>query len=273
MQIELNPTPTTSGYITAKDSSLTATSVTHALANYQIIRRNGAVVPFEPNKIAVALMKAFLAVHGTQGAASASVREVVDSLTQAVVRALMRSRPGGGTFHIEDVQDQVELGLMRGSNHEVARAYVLYRERRTQERAQVKEEKAAVSAHPTLHVLDGGQRVPLDLNDADRDAEARCEAPSGNSGFRHTTTHLFRQPRETCACGERRTKRLNGAATRDTKRAKQHLTISTFANECGGDRIEPLNQKEERRRGAKFSPLAKVLAHRATSITGWPQSA
>ncbi|MDY0106163.1 MAG: ATP cone domain-containing protein, partial [Giesbergeria sp.] len=105
------------------------------LSRYQIIRRNGAVVPFEPPKIAVAMMKAFLAVHGTQGAASASVREVVDQLTQTVVRALVRSRPGGGTFHIEDVQDQVELGLMRGSHHEVARAYVLYRERRAQERA------------------------------------------------------------------------------------------------------------------------------------------
>ena len=98
-----------------------------AYAGYQIIRRNGSVVSFEPNKIAVALMKAFLAVHGTQGAASASVRETVDALTESVVRALLRSRPGGGTFHIEDVQDQVELGLMRGSHHEVARAYVLYR--------------------------------------------------------------------------------------------------------------------------------------------------
>ena len=105
------------------------------LSHYQILRRNGAVVPFVPQKIAVAMMKAFLAVHGTQGAASASVREVVDQLTQAVVRALMRSRPGGGTFHIEDVQDQVELCLMRGEHHEVARAYVLYRERRTQERS------------------------------------------------------------------------------------------------------------------------------------------
>jgi ribonucleoside-diphosphate reductase alpha chain len=93
-----------------------------ALANYQIIRRNGSVVAFEPHKIAVAMMKAFLAVHGTQGAASASVRETVDTLTQAVVRALMRSRPSGGTFHIEDVQDQVELGLMRGGHHEIARA-------------------------------------------------------------------------------------------------------------------------------------------------------
>ena len=73
-----------------------------AYQGYQILRRNGAVVGFEPNKIAVALMKAFLAVHGTQGAASASVRETVDSLTETVVRALLRSRPGGGTFHIED---------------------------------------------------------------------------------------------------------------------------------------------------------------------------
>ena len=105
-----------------------------AYSQYQIIRRNGAVVPFTPNKVAVAMMKAFLAVHGTQGAASASVRETVDELTQGVVRALVRSRPGGGTFHIEDIQDQVELGLMRGSHHEVARAYVLYRERRSQER-------------------------------------------------------------------------------------------------------------------------------------------
>ena len=64
-----------------------------ALAQYQIMRRNGAVVAFEPTKIAVAMMKAFLAVHGTQGAASASVREVVEELTQGVVRALMRSRP------------------------------------------------------------------------------------------------------------------------------------------------------------------------------------
>jgi ribonucleoside-diphosphate reductase alpha chain len=132
-----------------------------AYAGYQIIRRNGAVVMFEPNKIAVALMKAFLAVHGTQGAASASVRETVDSLTETVVRALLRSRPGGGTFHIEDVQDQVELGLMRGGHHEVARAYVLYRERRAQERA--KQVQQAAPREPVLHVTDNGQRVPLDM--------------------------------------------------------------------------------------------------------------
>ena len=143
-----------------------------SLSHYQIIRRNGAVVPFEPAKIAVAMMKAFLAVHGTQGAASASVRETVDAVTQNVVRALMRSRPGGGTFHIEDVQDQVELGLMRGSHHEVARAYVLYRERRAQERATQKEQQAP--AVPTLHVTDRGERVALDLNRLTGLIQAAC---------------------------------------------------------------------------------------------------
>jgi ribonucleoside-diphosphate reductase alpha chain len=138
-----------------------ASATVSAYQGYQIIRRNGSVVSFEPNKIAVALMKAFLAVHGTQGAASASVRETVDALTEQVVRALLRSRPGGGTFHIEDVQDQVELGLMRGSHHEVARAYVLYRERRSQERA--RQGQPERSQEPTLHVIDGGQRVPLDM--------------------------------------------------------------------------------------------------------------
>ena len=141
--------------------SVAPTAGVEALAHYQIIRRNGAVVGFEPSKIAVAMMKAFLAVHGTPGAASASVRETVDALTHTVVRALMRSRPSGGTFHIEDVQDQVELCLMRSGHHEVARAYVLYRERRAQERARQKEETR--QAAPVLHVLEKGERVPLDL--------------------------------------------------------------------------------------------------------------
>jgi len=144
-----------------------------AIGNYQIIRRNGAVVPFEPNKIAVAMMKAFLAVHGTQGAASSSVRETVDVLTQAIIKALMRSRPGGGTFHIEDIQDQVELGLMRGGHHEIARAYVLYREKRTQERIEKKE--ANKSPSPLLFAIDNGQRVPLDINYLNDLISAACE--------------------------------------------------------------------------------------------------
>ncbi|MBP6775703.1 MAG: ribonucleoside-diphosphate reductase subunit alpha [Piscinibacter sp.] len=153
----------------ARDMASGAASI---YQGYQIIRRNGAVVAFEPNKIAVALMKAFLAVHGTQGAASASVRETVDDLTQVVVRALMRSRPGGGTFHIEDVQDHVELGLMRGSHHEVARAYVLYRERRAQERA--RQARPAQSAPAVPMVTDGGRLVPLDAARLSALIESAC---------------------------------------------------------------------------------------------------
>ena len=165
-------TATPSPLLMPHSTATAETGLVDTLAHYQIIRRNGAVVPFEPNKIAVAMMKAFLAVHGTQGAASASVRETVDGLTQQAIRALMRSRPGGGTFHIEDVQDQVELGLMRGGHHEVARAYVLYRERRTQERA--KQVAEATPATPTIHVLEGGQRVALDLRQLQSRIETAC---------------------------------------------------------------------------------------------------
>ena len=152
----------TVGVLSQQSTDTVLNSGNPSLDHYQIIRRNGAVVPFEPSKIAIAMMKAFLAVHGTQGAASASVREMVDGLTQIVVRALTRSRPGGGTFHIEDVQDQVELSLMRGSHHEAARAYVLYREKRTQERAQKVIQEAPKT--PQLHAMDNGVRIVLDLD-------------------------------------------------------------------------------------------------------------
>ncbi len=175
MQTALN-TPATPRAVpsTPQKNDVAGSHAGNALAHYQIIRRNGAVVPFEPNKIAIAMMKAFLAVHGTQGAASASVRETVDILTQGVVRAMVRSRPGGGTFHIEDVQDQVELGLMRGGHHEIARAYVLYRERRSQERSKSGEQDAQIAVS-TLHVLDRGERVALDLNELKGLIESACE--------------------------------------------------------------------------------------------------
>jgi ribonucleoside-diphosphate reductase alpha chain len=160
MQTALNTPSERQSTSALGDDSLRTTA--NGVNQYQIIRRNGAVVPFEPAKIAVAMMKAFLAVTGTQGAASASVRETVDKLTQGVVRALIRSRPGGGTFHIEDVQDQVELGLMRGGNHEVARAYVLYREKHAQERAQQVTQSTPKAAQ--LHAIDNGQRIVLDLD-------------------------------------------------------------------------------------------------------------
>ncbi|MBV6305398.1 ribonucleoside-diphosphate reductase subunit alpha [Candidimonas humi] len=130
--------------------------------NFHIIRRNGAVVGFEPGKIAIAMTKAFLAVNGGQGAASARVRELVEKLTAQVVGALVRNRPSGGTFHIEEIQDQVELSLMRSGEHDVARAYVLYREKRSQERARSGQAQAPAQ-QSTLNVTDNGTTRPLDL--------------------------------------------------------------------------------------------------------------
>ena len=141
-------------------------------SEYKLIRRNGAVVGFEPAKITVAVTKAFLAVNGSQAAASARIRELVASLTEAVVGALMRRQPQGGTFHIEDVQDQVELALMRSGEHDVARAYVLYREERAKLRAQ---EKAARTNHARVHVVENGQRRPLDRDALQRLVVAACE--------------------------------------------------------------------------------------------------
>jgi ribonucleoside-diphosphate reductase alpha chain len=141
-------------------------------ADYKVIRRNGAVVAFEPSKIAVAMTKAFLAVRGGQGAASAAIREQVEKLTVSVVAALMRRQPAGGTFHIEDVQDQVELSLMRDGAHDVARAYVLYRERRAQERAARARDREAEA--PQLTMIEDGNRVPLDMARVHALIESAC---------------------------------------------------------------------------------------------------
>jgi ribonucleoside-diphosphate reductase alpha chain len=146
--------------------------VATSFADYRIIRRNGSVVGFEPSKIAVAMTKAFLAVRGSQAAASSAVREQVEKLTANVVSALLRRQPAGGTFHIEDVQDQVELSLMRDGAHDVARAYVLYREKRAQERARLKQEQG--QAEPPLSMIDNGQRVPLDLGRIRALVESAC---------------------------------------------------------------------------------------------------
>src|SRR4051812_25845620 len=153
-----------------------ADSQSSRYGDYKIIRRNGAVVGFEPAKISIAMTKAFIAVNGGQGAASARVREMVGTLTELVVNALMRRQPNGGTFHIEDIQDQAELALMRSGEHEVARSYVLYREQRTQERAKQREAQVlAVPAHPSINVTDNGKVRPLDLAKVMALVQESCE--------------------------------------------------------------------------------------------------
>lgn len=127
---------------------------------YSLIKRNGGTVPFDQSKIAVALTKAFLAVEGNKAAASRRVHEIVEDLTAQVVSALTRRAKDGRVFHIEDVQDQVELALMRGEHQKVARAYVLYREEHARARgaSQIAE---PVTAALRMRLADG-TLVPLD---------------------------------------------------------------------------------------------------------------
>ncbi|MCA6118058.1 ribonucleoside-diphosphate reductase subunit alpha [Bradyrhizobium sp. WSM 1738] len=140
-------------------------AVPNAQPPMQVIRRNGTVSKFDASKISVAMTKAFLAVEGHSAAASRRVHEIVEQLTADVVGALARRMSEGRTFHIEDVQDQVELALMRSEHHKVARAYVLYREERTRQRAEQETVKAAKpSGEPSLRVtLVSGAQVPLDI--------------------------------------------------------------------------------------------------------------
>ncbi|MSQ05077.1 MAG: ribonucleoside-diphosphate reductase subunit alpha [Nitrosomonadaceae bacterium] len=148
-------------------------------SQYKIIRRNGSVVAFMPNKILIAMNKAFIAVSGGQGVVSTKVRELVAHLTENVVSALIRHQPVGGTFHIEDIQDQVELALMRSGEQDVARAYVLYREDRTRERLKQKNQATAEAPVSILHVLEDGLRIPLDTVKLLALIESACTNLSG----------------------------------------------------------------------------------------------
>ncbi|WP_177417937.1 ribonucleoside-diphosphate reductase subunit alpha [endosymbiont of Lamellibrachia barhami] len=135
---------------------------------FQVIRRNGKVTHFDASKISVAVTKAFLAVEGGSAAASGRIHDTVKELTHQVTVALTRRTPAGGTVHIEDIQDQVELALMRSGEHKIARSYVLYREQQNQKRAEEAAQKAAEGGLPPEHLVkitmaDGSIR-PLDIS-------------------------------------------------------------------------------------------------------------
>ena len=102
----------------------------------QVIKRNGTLVGFDPSKISVAVTKAFLAVEGDNAAGSARINHNVQQVTGQVVQAISRRLQAGGKVHIEDIQDQVELELMRSGEHKIARDYVLYREEHARKRAE-----------------------------------------------------------------------------------------------------------------------------------------
>lgn len=140
--------------------------VATAPGTLRVIKRNGAVVPYHDDNIQIALTKAFLAVEGGSAAASSRIRELVSGLTAQVTSTFLRRLPSGGTIHIEEIQDQVELALMRSGEHKVARDYVLYREERARIRAANAVEHSAETgtAGRTIQVVAAdGSRAPLDM--------------------------------------------------------------------------------------------------------------
>jgi len=147
----------------ADSTSIAAT----APGKFRVIRRNGKVTAFDSEKISIAMTKAFLAVEGGNAAASNRIHEIVKGLTEQVEQALTRRIPDGGTFHIEDIQDQVELALMREGHHKISRAYVIYREEHARARAleqamkQPEPEPGIAASGINVTLLDGS-RQPLD---------------------------------------------------------------------------------------------------------------
>lgn len=130
---------------------------------FKVLRRNGNVAEFQPHKISVAMTKAFIAVEGSGGGESSRIRDLVRKLTEQVVDILLQRLPDGGVFHIEHVQDQVEIALMRAGEHEVARSYVLYRNQRALQRSKDPAAKLASTAAHSISVTEaGGVSKPLD---------------------------------------------------------------------------------------------------------------
>ncbi|MBS5841616.1 MAG: ribonucleoside-diphosphate reductase subunit alpha, partial [Pseudomonas sp.] len=142
----------------------------------RVIKRNGTVVPYTDDKITVAITKAFLAVEGGNAAASSRIHDTVARLTEQVTATFKRRMPSGGTIHIEEIQDQVELALMRAGEQKVARDYVIYRDARSKERATRAPAEDAVQAHPSIRITRAdGSFAPLDMGRLNTIVTEACE--------------------------------------------------------------------------------------------------
>ncbi|MDB9996571.1 ribonucleoside-diphosphate reductase subunit alpha [Gammaproteobacteria bacterium] len=130
----------------------------------RVIKRNGKVVSFEEDKIKIAVTKAFLANESGNAAASERIHRKVEDITKDVQDIFKRRMPSGGTLHIEEIQDQVELQLMRSEEYVVARKYILYREERASERTKDKTQQTTVEAPAISVTKKDGTKVPLDIN-------------------------------------------------------------------------------------------------------------
>ena len=174
-------------------SSNTATVAATAPGQLRVIKRNGAVVSYDDSKIAVAITKAYLAVEGGNAAASTRIRELVAQLGTQINEIFRRRMPSGGTIHIEDIQDQVELALMRTGEHKIARSYVIYRAEHTRIRQQKQDSEQATD--PAISViLDNGETGPLDTQRLQTVIDEACEGLEGVSAdsiYTETLKNLY----------------------------------------------------------------------------------
>lgn len=163
--------PTTAPLSGQAQQDLSAT----APGQLRVIKRNGTVVAYTDDKITVAITKAFLAVEGGAAAASSRIHDTVARLTEQVTATFKRRMPSGGTIHIEEIQDQVELALMRAGEQKVARDYVIYRDSRAKERA-VRAPEDEVQAHPSIRITRAdGSFAPLDMGRLNTIVTEACE--------------------------------------------------------------------------------------------------
>ena len=173
MQTDVQPmgeSPRTATSSNDESPNLTST----APGQLRVIKRNGAVVAYDESKISVAITKAYLAVEGGNAAASTRIHESVAQLAIQISDIFRRRMPSGGTIHIEDIQDQVELALMRTGEHKIARSYVIYRAERSRVRQQKQEAKKTDEPEITV-TLDNGQPGPLDTQRLRTIIDEACE--------------------------------------------------------------------------------------------------
>ncbi|HAW61564.1 MAG TPA: ribonucleoside-diphosphate reductase subunit alpha, partial [Pseudomonas sp.] len=161
----------------------------------RVIKRNGTVVPYTDDKITVAITKAFLAVEGGNAAASSRIHDTVARLTEQVTATFRRRMPSGGTIHIEEIQDQVELALMRAGEQKVARDYVIYREAQAAKRKSANDSSDIAQPHPSIRVTraDGSQQ-PLDMGRLQTIITEACEGLAEVDGAlieRETLKNLY----------------------------------------------------------------------------------
>jgi len=174
-------------------SNESATISATAPGQLRVIKRNGAVVSYDESKISVAITKAYLAVEGGKAAASSRIHESVQQLGRQITDIFRRRMPSGGTIHIEDIQDQVELALMRTGEHKIARSYVIYRADHARIREQkIEEQKPDLNAINVT--LDNGDQGPLDtqrLQVVIREACEGLEDVSADDIYQETLKNLY----------------------------------------------------------------------------------